>query len=63
MPQQEVARVQAERVLPPAKTTEQNVSQKELEQSIEQIQVMMDLRNWSVEFLTMNPVVCESSKS
>ena len=52
VPQQEVARVQAERVLPPAKTTEQNVSQKELEQSIEQIQVMMDLRNRSVEFST-----------
>jgi flagellar protein FlaG len=52
MPQQTVDRVQAERVLPTAKTTGQNVSQKELDQSIEQIQVMMDLRNRSVEFTT-----------
>ena len=52
MPKQPVERVQAERVLPTAKATSQNVSQKELEQSIEQIQVMMDLRNRSVEFTT-----------
>ena len=47
-----VAYVQAERVLPADKATGQNVSQKELDQSIEQIQVMMDLRNRSVEFTT-----------
>ena len=52
MPKQPVERVQADRVLPTAKATSQNVSQKELEQSIEQIQVMMDLRNRSVEFTT-----------
>ena len=52
MPKQPVERVQAERVLPAAKATSQNVSQKELAQSIEQIQVMMDLRNRSVEFTT-----------
>ena len=52
MPKQPVERVQAERVLPTAKATSQNVSQKELAQSIEQIQVMMDLRNRSVEFTT-----------
>ena len=52
MPEQPVERVQAERVLPTAKATSQNVSQKELDQSIEQIQVMMDLRNRSVEFTT-----------
>ena len=52
MPKQPVERVQAERVLPTAKATSQNVSQKELDQSIEQIQVMMDLRNRSVEFTT-----------
>ena len=50
--QQTVERVQAERVLPTAKAAAQNVSQKELDQSIEQIQVMMDLRNRSVEFAT-----------
>ena len=52
MPQQTVDRVQAERVLPTAKATGHSVSQKELDQSIEQIQVMMDLRNRSVEFTT-----------
>ena len=52
MPKQPVERVQAERVLPTAKATSQNISQKELDQSIEQIQVMMDLRNRSVEFTT-----------
>ena len=52
MPQQTVDRVQAERVLPTAKTTGHSVSQKELDQSIEQIRVMMDLRNRSVEFTT-----------
>ena len=52
MPKQPVERVQGERVLPTAKATSQNVSQKELDQSIEQIQVMMDLRNRSVEFTT-----------
>ena len=52
MPKQPVERVQAERVLPTAKATSQSVSQKELAQSIEQIQVMMDLRNRSVEFTT-----------
>jgi flagellar protein FlaG len=52
VPQQTVERVQAERVLPTAKAAAQNVSQKELDQSIEQIQVMMDLRNRSVEFTT-----------
>ena len=52
MPQQTVDREQAERVLPTAKATGHSVSQKELDQSIEQIQVMMDLRNRSVEFTT-----------
>jgi flagellar protein FlaG len=52
MPKQPMERVQAERVLPTAKATSQSVSQKELAQSIEQIQVMMDLRNRSVEFTT-----------
>ena len=52
VPQQTMERVQAERVLPADKATGQNVSQKELDQSIEQIQVMMDLRNRSVEFAT-----------
>ena len=52
MPKQPVERVQAERVLPTAKASSQNVSQKELDQSIAQIQVMMDLRNRSVEFTT-----------
>ena len=52
VPQQTMERVQAERVLPADKATGQNVSQKELNQSIEQIQVMMDLRNRSVEFTT-----------
>jgi flagellar protein FlaG len=52
MPKPPVERVQAERVLPTAKATSQNVSQKELDQSIAQIQVMMDLRNRSVEFTT-----------
>ena len=52
MPKQPMERVQAERVMPTAKATSQSVSQKELDQSIEQIQVMMDLRNRSVEFTT-----------
>ena len=52
LPQQAVERVQAERVLPTAKAARHNVSQKELDQSIAQIQVMMDLRDRSVEFTT-----------
>lgn len=42
---------QAEKVLPAAKTNPANV-QTELDQSIEQIQVMMDLRQRSVQFVT-----------
>jgi|TARA_B110000967_G_C18801113_1_gene518510 flagellar protein FlaG len=44
---------QAERVLPAAKTNV-STSQTELDKSIEQIQVMMDLRQRSVQFTTDN---------
>jgi flagellar protein FlaG len=44
--------VQAQRVLPTEKTSVANASQQELDRSFEQIQVMMDLRNRSVEFIT-----------
>jgi flagellar protein FlaG len=44
---------QAEKVLPAERTTV-STSQTELDQSIEQIQVMMDLRQRSVQFTTDN---------
>ena len=44
--------VQAERVLPLEKTGSQASSDQELNRAIEQVQVMMDLRNRSVEFTT-----------
>ena len=44
---------QAEKVLPAERTTV-STSQSELDQSIEQIQVMMDLRQRSVQFTTDN---------
>jgi flagellar protein FlaG len=49
---QPVQSVQAQRVLPTEKASVANASQQELDRSFEQIQVMMDLRNRSVEFLT-----------
>lgn len=50
--EQKVPNIQAQRVLASEQTSAVKASQKELDQSIEQIQVMMDLRNRSVEFIT-----------
>jgi len=49
---QPVQSVQAQSVLPTEKASVANASQQELDRSFEQIQVMMDLRNRSVEFIT-----------
>ena len=50
--EQPAPEIQAQRVLPSEPTPTANVSQQELNRSIEQIQVMMDLRNRAVEFVT-----------
>lgn len=49
---QQLSRVQAEQVLPPQEVTPGNYSEREINLAIEQVQVMMDLRNRSVEFTT-----------
>lgn len=49
---QPVQSVQAQRVLPTERVSAPKISPQELDQSIEQIQVMMDLRNRAVEFVT-----------
>lgn len=51
LPEQPPKNVQAERVLP-ASAESQPFSQRELDRSLEQIQVMMDLRSRAVEFVT-----------
>jgi uncharacterized FlaG/YvyC family protein len=49
---QQLSKVQAEQVLPPQEVTPGNYSEREINLAIEQVQVMMDLRNRSVEFTT-----------
>ena len=49
---QQLSRVQAEQVLPPQEVTPGDYSEREINLAIEQVQVMMDLRNRSVEFTT-----------
>lgn len=49
---QQLSRVQAEQVLPPQEVTPGSYSEREINLAIEQVQVMMDLRNRSVEFTT-----------
>ena len=49
---QQLSRVQAEQVLPPKEVTPGDYSEREINLAIEQVQVMMDLRNRSVEFTT-----------
>lgn len=49
---QQLSRVQAEQVLPPQEVTLGDYSEREINLAIEQVQVMMDLRNRSVEFTT-----------
>lgn len=49
---QPVQSVQAQRVLPTERASAPKISPQELDKSIEQIQVMMDLRNRAVEFIT-----------
>ena len=49
---QQLSRVLAEQVLPPQEVTPGNYSEREINLAIEQVQVMMDLRNRSVEFTT-----------
>ncbi len=50
--EQPMPNIEAQRVLPTQGTSAGSFSERELSQSIEQIQVMMDLRNRSVEFST-----------
>lgn len=50
--EQPVQSIQAQRVLPTERASAPKVSPQELDRSIEQIQVMMDLRNRAVEFVT-----------
>lgn len=47
-----VEKVQAEQVLPSNNRGQEGFSQQEMERAVEQVQVMMDLRNRSVEFST-----------
>ena len=49
---QQLSRVLAEQVLPPQEVTPGDYSEREINLAIEQVQVMMDLRNRSVEFTT-----------
>jgi uncharacterized FlaG/YvyC family protein len=49
---QQLSKVQAEQVLPPQEVTPGDYSEREINLAIEQVQVMMDLRNRSVEFTT-----------
>ena len=49
---QQLSKVQAEQVLPPQEVTLGDYSEREINLAIEQVQVMMDLRNRSVEFTT-----------
>ncbi len=49
---QQLSKVQAEQVLPPQQVTPGDYSEREINLAIEQVQVMMDLRNRSVEFTT-----------
>ena len=49
---QQLSRGLAEQVLPPQEVTPGNYSEREINLAIEQVQVMMDLRNRSVEFTT-----------
>ena len=49
---QQLSKVQAEQVLPPQEVTPGSYSEREINLAIEQVQVMMDLRNRSVEFTT-----------
>jgi flagellar protein FlaG len=48
----EVEKVQAEQVLPSNNQGQERFSQQEMDRAVEQVQVMMDLRNRSVEFTT-----------
>jgi flagellar protein FlaG len=48
----EVEKVQAEQVLPINNPGQERFSQQEMDRAVEQVQVMMDLRNRSVEFTT-----------
>ena len=48
----EVEKVQAEQVLPSNNPGQERFSQQEMDRAVEQVQVMMDLRNRSVEFTT-----------
>ena len=48
----EVEKVQAEQVLPSNNPGQERFSQHEMDRAVEQVQVMMDLRNRSVEFTT-----------
>ena len=48
----EVDKVQAEQVLPSNNLGQEAFSEREMNRAIEQVQVMMDLRNRSVEFTT-----------
>jgi uncharacterized FlaG/YvyC family protein len=49
---QQLSKVQAEQVLPPQEVTPGDYSEREINLAIEQVQVMMDVRNRSVEFTT-----------
>ena len=48
----EVDKVQAEQVLPSNNLGQETFSEREMNRAVEQVQVMMDLRNRSVEFTT-----------
>jgi flagellar protein FlaG len=48
----EVEKVKAEQVLPSNNLGQERFSQQEMDRAVEQVQVMMDLRNRSVEFTT-----------
>ena len=50
--EQQVRSIQAQRVLPAEQASRASFTQQELSRSIEQIQVMMDLRSRAVEFVT-----------
>lgn len=50
--EQQVQNIQAQRVLPAEQATMASTTQQELNRSIEQIQIMMDLRSRAVEFVT-----------
>ena len=49
---QQLSKVQSEQVLPPQEVIPGDYSEREINLAIEQVQVMMDLRNRSVEFTT-----------